>query len=182
MAKAGVTGPVLEVFEDFQCPACKNFEATNGDTLKRLAAEGKVKVVYRPFRLFNQDPLKSNSQRAAGAAACAPADKWVAFHDIIFRNQPPEGTEGFANDDLIGWAGEAGISGAAFEKCVTGGEQNAKVEQATQFATGAGIEGTPTLKLDGTRLGDEATYTKEGLEKAILTASPNAPARPSDSQ
>src|SRR4051812_284553 len=26
MAKAGVTAPLLEIFEDFQCPICKDFE------------------------------------------------------------------------------------------------------------------------------------------------------------
>jgi protein-disulfide isomerase len=176
MAKAGVTGPVLEVFEDFQCPACKNFEATNGDTLKRLAAEGKVKVVYRPFRLFQDEPLKSNSQRAANAAACAPADRWVTFHDLIYRNQPAEGTVGFSEDDLITWGKEAGITGAAFETCVRDGEQHARVERATQLAGNAGIQGTPTLNLNGSKLGDEATYTKEGLAKAIRSAGTNPPA------
>jgi protein-disulfide isomerase len=174
MAKAGVTGPVLEVFEDFQCPACKNFEATNGDTIKRLAAEGKVKVIYRPFRLFDQEPLKSNSQRAGNAAACAPADRWITFHDLIYKNQPAEGTKGFSNDDLITWAKEAGISGAAFEKCVTGGAKNSMVDRATRIATAAGIQGTPTLNLNGTKLGDEATYTKDGLEKAVLAAPASA--------
>jgi protein-disulfide isomerase len=170
MAKPGVSGPVLDVFEDFQCPACKNFEETNGDTVKKLAAEGKVKVVYRPFRLFPQEPLKSNSQRAANAAECAPADKWVSFHDIIYKNQPAEGSKGFSNKELIGWAKEAGISDPAFEKCVNGGAKNSVVEQATQFATAAGVQGTPTLNLNGTKLGDDATYTKAGLEKAILAA------------
>ncbi|GAA2101338.1 DsbA family protein [Actinomadura alba] len=175
MAKAGVAGPVLEVFEDFQCPACKNFEDVNGDTAKRLAAEGKVKVIYRPFRLFQQEPLKSNSQRAANAAECAPADKWIALHDLIFKNQPAEGSKGFSNKDLIGWGKEAGINDAAFEKCVNQGEKNSVVDQATQYASSAGVQGTPTLNLNGTKLGDDATYTQAGLEKAIQAAA-SAPA------
>lgn len=179
MAKAEVTGPVLEVFEDFQCPACKNFEESNGDTLKRLAAEGKVKVVYRPFRLFQQEPLKSNSQRAANAAGCAPADKWVSFHDIVFEHQPREGAKGFDNKDLIQWGKEAGIGDAAFEKCVMDGERNSLVDQTTQYARTAGVEGTPTLKLDGTKLGDQATYTKEGLEQAVMAASASRSSTPS---
>jgi protein-disulfide isomerase len=175
MAKAGVPGPVLEVFEDFQCPACKNFEETNGDTVKRLAAEGKVKVIYRPFRLFQMEPVKSNSQRAANAAECAPADRWIAFHDLLYKNQPPETQSGFSNKDLVKWAKEAGIGDAAFGTCLNSGAKNSLVEQATRFATTAGIQGTPTLHLNGTKLDDNATYTKDGLEKAILAA-PASPA------
>src|SRR6266496_2022303 len=30
MVKAGVATPLLEIFEDFQCPVCKAFESTSG--------------------------------------------------------------------------------------------------------------------------------------------------------
>ncbi|WP_106398551.1 DsbA family protein [Actinocorallia populi] len=170
MAKAGVTAPVLEIYEDFQCPACKNLEDTSGDTIKRLAAEGKVKVVFRPFRLFSQDPLKSNSERAANAALCAPADKWVPFHDRIFANQPREGSVGFENDDLIDWAGEAGITGAEFESCVKDGQKNAQVTAMTEYALNtAQVESTPTVKLDGENITD-AAFSPGDLEKAVAAA------------
>ena len=35
MAQPGVNAPVLDIYEDFQCPACKAFEETSGDTIKR---------------------------------------------------------------------------------------------------------------------------------------------------
>jgi protein-disulfide isomerase len=179
MAKAGVTGPVLEVFEDFQCPACKSFEESNGDTVKRLAAEGKVKVIYRPFRLFQMEPTKSNSQRAANAAECAPADKWISFHDVIYKNQPVETQSGFSNKDLIKWAKDVGISGPAFEKCVNGGEKVSLIDQATQYAGTAGVQSTPSLSLNGKTLDNGSTFTKSGLEKAVLEASKTQAPSPS---
>ncbi|GAA2732059.1 DsbA family protein [Actinocorallia aurantiaca] len=170
MAQAGVTTPVLEIYEDFQCPACKNLEDTSGDTIKRLAAEGKVKVVFRPFRLFGQDPLKSNSERAANAALCAPADKWVPFHDKIFANQPREGSVGFENDDLVAWGGDAGITGAEFENCVKQGEKNTQVAAMTEYALKtAKVESTPTVKLDGEVITD-AAFSPGDLEKAVASA------------
>src|SRR5690349_17600896 len=33
MARPGVTKPVMEIFEDFQCPACQNFEKTSSNTI-----------------------------------------------------------------------------------------------------------------------------------------------------
>ncbi len=170
MAKEGVTAPVLEIFEDFQCPACKNFEDTSGDTVKRLAAEGKVKVVYRPFRLFSQDPMKSNSERAANAALCAPAGNWVRFHDKIFAGQPREGTTGFPNAKLIAWGAEAGITGTEFENCVNGGQKNSQVTAMTDYALKTGkVQSTPTVKLNGKEI-TEAAFSPGDLEKAVSSA------------
>ncbi|KAB2342739.1 DsbA family protein [Actinomadura rudentiformis] len=169
MAKAGVAKPMLELYEDFQCPACKNLEDRLGATIKEQAAAGKVKVVYRPFRLFRQEPLKSNSQRAANAAACAPAGSWIRFHDRLFAEQPDEGEAGFENADLVEWGREAGITGDAFAKCVDGGEKNAMVDQATAHAAKAGVSATPTLMLDGKQVAGGA-LTPDGLTKAIEAA------------
>ncbi|ROO84010.1 thioredoxin-like protein [Actinocorallia herbida] len=171
MAKEGVTSPVVEIYEDFQCPACQKLEETNGATFKQLAEQGKAKVVYRPFRLFSQDPLKSNSERAANAALCAPGDNWVKFHDRIYAEQPEEGKTGFANADLISWAAEYGISGSAFEKCVNGNEKSAQVQAMTDHAFNvAKVESTPTVLLDGKNITDRA-WTAEDLTKAVTGTS-----------
>ncbi|MGK5551086.1 DsbA family protein [Actinomadura kijaniata] len=159
MAKPGVTKPVLEVFEDFQCPACKEFEETLGKDVKQLAAEGKVKVVYRPFHLFSQqpDPIKSNSLRSAAAALCVPADKWLSYHDALFKFQPREGSEGFAPKDLVGWGKDVGVTDAGFEKCVTGQEKKAQVDTMTKYALDdRKVTGTPTVMLDGRKLEGQA--------------------------
>lgn len=170
MARAGVTAPVLEVFEDFQCPACKNLESTSGDTIKRLAADGKAKVVYRPFRLFTQEPLKSNSERAANAALCAPADKWVQYHDKLYAMQPREGTVGFQNDKLISWAAGVGITGAEFETCVNQAQKSAQVTAMTDYALNTGkVQSTPTVKLNGKEI-TNAAFSPGDLEKAVAAA------------
>ncbi|GAA3233699.1 DsbA family protein [Actinocorallia longicatena] len=172
MAKAGVTSPVLEVFEDFQCPACKNLEKTSGNTFKQLAADGKAKVVYRPFRLFQQTPLKENSERAANAALCAPGDNWVPFHDKIYAEQPPEGKVGFSNSDLISWAAglSTPITGDAFTQCVNGAEKSAQVQAMTDYALKVGkVESTPTVKLDGKDITNDA-FVPSDLKKAVADA------------
>jgi protein-disulfide isomerase len=177
MAKPGVTRPVLEIYEDFQCPSCKAFEKLNGPTIKELAAAGRVKAVYRPFQLFQQEPLKSNSQRAANAALCAPAGRWIQYHDLIYKHQPAEGHTGSSDGDLISWAGQAGIHGAAFEKCVRDHAQLAVVTAMTRYAVQtAKVTSTPTVTLDGKVLSTDQTFTVNGLRKAILAAGTGTPA------
>ncbi|MFC0042001.1 DsbA family protein [Actinomadura rayongensis] len=158
MAKAGVTKPVLEIFEDFQCPACKQFEQSEGKTVKQLAAEGKVKVVYRPFHLFSQqqDPVKANSLRSAAAALCVPAPQWLSFHDALYEFQPTEGTDGFAPKDLVAWGKDVGVTDANFAKCVTDQQKVPQVTAMTDYARQKRqVDSTPTLFLDGQKINDQ---------------------------
>lgn len=172
MAKAGVTKPVLEIFEDFQCPICKQMEESTGKTIKQLAFEGKVKVVYRPFHLFGQqrDPIKTNSFRSANAALCAPADKWISYHDALFKFQPPEGEKGFPDKDLVKWGKDVGVADPNFEKCVTGQQKKAQVDAMTKDALETRkIEGTPAVFLDGRKLENEIMDPK--AMESVITAS-----------
>ncbi|REE99758.1 DsbA family protein [Thermomonospora umbrina] len=177
MAKPGVTGPVLEIFEDFQCPACEKFEEASGKTVKELAAEGKVKVIYRPFSLFfqGQEPTRGNSIRALNASLCAPADKWVAYHDRLFEEQGPETSQGFGNGDLVTWGEEVGITGDAFDSCVRDGQKNAEIPKANAAAQKAGVESTPWVTLNGQKLDQNITFVPGALRKAVESAPPAAP-------
>jgi protein-disulfide isomerase len=183
MGKPGVSAPKLEIFEDFQCPICNEFEKASGDTIKRLAAQGKVNVVYVPFWLFRQqtEPLRGNSQRAANAALCAPDDKWARYHDEIYKNQPQEGTNGFSDGDLIGWAEDLGFATPEFRKCVTGLRKQGQLNQITAYAEQTRkVTGTPTVYLNGKSLSVETTLLRpKEVEKAVVNARPAAPIKPS---
>ncbi|TDQ48522.1 DsbA family protein [Actinorugispora endophytica] len=121
MAADGARAPVVEVYADYQCPACRNFEQTNSDTLKQLAADGRAIVHLRPVSIFaaQPDPISSNSLRG-GAAARAAADhgRFVEYNDVLFENQPAEGSEGFSVEDLTAWGEEVGITDPAFAERV----------------------------------------------------------------
>jgi protein-disulfide isomerase len=178
MAAQGATTPLLEVFEDFQCPICKEFEQLSGPTIKKLAATGKVKVVYHPFQLFQQEPLASNTRRAANAALCAPADKWVSYHDTLFKYQPAEGSKGFATKDLNLWAQDLGFGDAAFQKCVSGTEKAGQLATMTKNALNdRKVTGTPTVYLDGKPLNlQNQIMNPQALETSILAAAKTSPA------
>ncbi|MFD0532706.1 DsbA family protein [Actinomadura luteofluorescens] len=177
MAQPGVASPVLDVWEDFQCPACKAMEERVGATMKELAAQGKVKVVYRPFQLFQQDPLMSNSRRAANAAACMPADHWVAYHDKLYAEQPPEGDTGFSTRDLVAWGERLGVADPSFAGCVRGDQKIKTVNQASAQASRAGVDATPYLALNGKKVGNDALASPSELRKAVAEAGAARPSR-----
>jgi protein-disulfide isomerase len=180
MAAAGVTAPQLEIFEDFQCPICKEFEEASGSTIKRLAAEGKVKVVYRPFQLFQgreREPLSSNSRRAALAALCTPADKWISYHDSLYKFQPAEGSKGFSNKDLVAWGVDLGITGTSFSTCVDDQQKSGQLGQMTKYTSDTRkVDGTPTVFLNGQPLDlQKQLLVPRALEQAIVSAATSTP-------
>ncbi|MFI7035788.1 DsbA family protein [Microbispora rosea] len=172
MAQAGVTKPVVDVFEDFQCPACKQFEETSGSTLKNLAAEGKAKVVYHPITIFTQEPTKSNSLRAASAARCiTDGRQWLAFHDLLYKNQPSETVSGFSADELIKWGKQAGVTAEDFDNCVRQQRNVAAHQQfSSQTMTAQKLQGTPTIKVDGKELDSNVAFVPSSLRDAVESA------------
>ncbi|TDE25053.1 thioredoxin domain-containing protein [Actinomadura sp. 6K520] len=172
MAQPGVEKPVLEIFEDFQCPVCKQFEDATGETVLELAEQGKVKVVYRPFHLFGQqkDPIRINSLRAAEAALCVPADKWISYHQALFRFQPAEGSEGFSPDDLVKWGKDIGVTDPNFEKCVREEQKKPQVDAMTNYALQErGVQGTPSVFLDGKEM-DSTQFMNPAALRATIDA------------
>ncbi|WP_113698667.1 DsbA family protein [Nonomuraea lactucae] len=172
MAKSGVTKPVIDIYEDFQCPACRQLESVSGQTFKNLAAEGKAKVVYHPITIFSQEPTRSNSLRAGAAARCvADGKQWMAYHDLLFENQPSETAEGFKIDQLLAWGKEAGVTSPDFQSCVTG-QKHAKdqIAYTGQVQKSAKIQGTPTVKLNGVEMDNRVIFTPQELRDQVTKA------------
>jgi len=151
VAKPGVTSPVLNVYEDFQCPICDAFEQANGGTVQKLAAEGKVRVIYHPFTIFlGEEPQQANSVRAWSAARCVPAAKWQQYHNLLYANQPRETTVGgFPVSQLLAMGSRIGLTSPAFTQCVTSQRYAKQGVQVSQQIIKSGITVTPTVKLNG---------------------------------
>ncbi|MFG1701928.1 DsbA family protein [Nonomuraea sp. M3C6] len=172
MAKPGVARPVVDIYEDFQCPACKELERVSGQTFKNLAAEGKAKVVYHPITIFSQEPTRSNSVRAGSAARCvADGKQWLAFHDLLYQNQPAETVAGFTPAQLVQWGKEAGVSAPGFDQCVTSGKNSAaQLSYSKKIVDEQKITHTPTVKLNGTEIDNQALFSPRELRDAITEA------------
>jgi protein-disulfide isomerase len=165
--------PTLDLYEDFQCPACKSFEDQLGSTVEDLAKAGKVKLVYH-VKNFLDDNLRNDwSSKAANAAFCAAdAGKFQEFHDQAYANQPSEGN-GFTDDQLKGFAQASGISGAAlttWQQCYDAGKYIDYVNSVETKSFDDGVRGTPTLKLAGKDLDLQQVGTPELFTQAVQNA------------
>ncbi|RJK93720.1 DsbA family protein [Vallicoccus soli] len=165
--------PVLDLWEDFQCPACAQLERTTGPTIEQLVDDGELRVVYHPLSFLDDNLGNDASRRSAAAAGCA-ADAGVfrEYHDAVFAAQPAEEGVGYTDEQLLEAGRTAGLDGAAYDTfatCVDEGRYDGWVRQVADSQDEADVRGTPTLRLDGRTL-EGPELTPEGLTAAVRAA------------
>ena len=76
---------VIDIYSDFECPACKKFhDETLPDVIKFYADTGKAQIIYHDFPL----PMHKYSRDAARwANAAAHVHKYKQVGDAFFRTQ-----------------------------------------------------------------------------------------------
>lgn len=174
MAQPGVAKPVLVIWEDFQCPICDEFERANGATVQRLAQQGKVKVVYHPFTIFiGEQPQQANSVRAWAAARCVPASRWLLYHNLLYSNQPPETQQGgFPVSQLLRLGARIGLTSQAFRACVTSQRYASQGVPLSEGIIAGGITGTPTVTLNGRKVGNQILISPGGALRQMILSAP----------
>jgi protein-disulfide isomerase len=173
MAPAKSGAPTLDVFEDFQCPVCGQFEKAFGATLTSMADAGEVKLVVHTLSFLDTNLKNDSSTRSANAAACASdAGKFLAYHSAVFAGQPVQEGDGYSDAQLTQFASTAGITGPAlttWQKCTSTGQYAQFVTDVQTAAEKAGVFGTPTVKLNGKDI-TKSLSTSETLIAQIKAA------------
>jgi protein-disulfide isomerase len=172
--KAGVTvGPAsakakVDIYLDYLCPICKRFEAGAETTLAAATADGSAQIVYHPIAILDSRSSTEYSTRASAASGCAAdAGRYVEFTKELYDHQPAEGSAGLSDDKLIELGKDAGATSSAFAQCVKDGKYKDWTTALTETASKAGVNGTPTVKVNGEQV--ENPTAKE-LSAAIKRA------------
>lgn len=164
--------PVLDIYEDFQCPGCEVLERSLGSTIRELAADGSVDVRYYMMTFLDGRFPGDHSNRAANAAVCAvAAGKFGELHDLVYANQPTTEGAGWTDAQLTDWARQAGITGTAlttWETCFKDKSHNQYVNSIEDASAKAGVTATPTLKLNGKVLDMSTVKDAAGFRAKVL--------------
>jgi protein-disulfide isomerase len=153
----------LVVFEDPQCPYCRQFEEVSGDLLRREVAAGAVSVEYR-MRCF----LGIESVRAGNALAlAAEVGRFDQLRRELFAAQPPEGSGGFSVQDLIEAGRRAGLDSPEYENGVRQGKYEQWVVESDRAFVDQDLEGTPAALLDGRPVDSRVLFDPEALGAVI---------------
>jgi len=168
--KAPIT---IEEFGDFQCPPCGTLA---GDMQKLEKHYGqRLRVIFRqyPLAMHNHALEAALASEAAGLQ-----DHFWEMHDLLYREQAIWSKLPDAVTLFNGYAGALGLDLERFKKDMQGPEAKARVAADQKRAASLGVNSTPTLFLNGTKV-DFPSVNFAGLRKLI--DEPTSPTSPKPS-
>jgi protein-disulfide isomerase len=154
-ARGERSAPVtVVIFTDFQCPSCATFHPVLDESLK--AYGNRVRLVVRDFPLG----IHAQARKAAEAANAANAQgKFFEYIAVLFKNQSALDVA-----SLKKYATDLGLDRARFDTALDSGQYAAEVSSDVADGEAYGVDGTPTIFINGVRL---RNLTAEGIRTAI---------------
>jgi hypothetical protein len=153
----------MVLFEDPQCPYCRQFEEVNGALITAARSAGELAVEYR-MRCF----LGPESVRADNALAlAAEAGRFDELRSALFAAQPPEGTGGFTTEDLVGLGAQVGLTGPDYVSGVHEARYEQWVRDREARFEAEDPQGTPAAWLNGSPLDSSVLFDQREFERRI---------------
>ena len=178
------TVPTLVVYQDFQCPVCKQYEEIYGAALTSLVDSGKLILDYRTMTFMDTNLQNTASVRSTVGAACADvAGLYTDYHEAVFANQAAEervGDVGYTDellrDDIPGDLGMTGDTLTSFQACYDKKSTHDVISSINEAAGRAGVNSTPTYRVNGADFELRSVNpTADELLAAIRTAAGMTP-------
>lgn len=169
---------VIELYSDFQCPACRLFVT---EQLHRLVDEfvtsGTLRIEARDIAFLGRGQRDESLELAVGARCAAEQDRYWQFHDLVFWNQGRENRGDHSEDFIERIATQAGLDVTAFDGCLDRADVRRAITDQTSNALRAGIGSTPTLLVNGQAVVGVPDYDQlAGLIRALAAAASPTPA------
>jgi len=152
----------LEEYGDYQCPPCGELHPT----LKKLKKEFGSNLNF----VFRNLPLTSIHKNALVAAQAAEAarvqNRFWEMHDLLYENQELWKDDINPKTIFLKFAADLGLDTGRFASDMGDKQVNLRIEVDQEAAAEIGINGTPTVLIDGRQLRPEVT-TPDGIRKGI---------------
>lgn len=152
--KGSVAAPVtLTVFSDFQCPYCARLVPLLDEVLAKNPE--KVRIVFKQF------PLRMHNMAMPAALASLAAREQGQFwpmHDLLFNNYNQ-----LSEERLRTLAKESGLDLDRFDRDRSSQALRDEVQRDLALGQQAGVQGTPTLFLNGQLLRERSVAAVQAI-------------------
>lgn len=160
----------VTIFEDFSCPACKMNEKEIRNVVNDYIQGDDVKIQYKIVSILdNTDKYSTRTANFMLAVAHEAPAQWGTLHSTLFENQPAHTNQptGYTDEQLLELGKEVGIKDiSAIEKQMKEQTFFKLIAQNTQNAIDNGMQGTPTINLNG----KEISYNNSQEFKSAVDA------------
>lgn len=162
----------VDVYADFQCPACKSFaEDIEPKIVDKYVANGDIFLTFRHFPFLDDGAVRKESDQAANASMCAAdQDRFWDYHAILFANWNGENQNAFTDKRLVAMAEELGLDMDAFNNCFQANTFKDEIESDLAAGRMKGVQGTPSVFVNGEILTPGFIPSFDEMSQAIDTA------------
>ncbi len=176
------TTPNIIIYEDLQCPNCRDFEQPNAAQIRDWVSSGKYTVQIHPISFLDGNSANEYSSRAGGAAICVAngdPNRFFDYNSALYASQPAEGSAGPSNDELASTAQSVGVNNKPVLDCIKNATYKAYVLNYTQNTvfkrvvpgTNLQVNGTPYIILNGQHFTGNFTNPALFAQWVLSTAS-----------
>ncbi len=161
----------IAMFEDFLCPHCAEFSDQVFPQIQRAYIDtGKARAVYFYFPVI--DPVQSVVIGGLGQCVFDQSnDAFWQLEPILMRTQQQLGNTPRAIDIALQYA--PSLDRQKLQQCVDSGAGSKTVNKDAALGRSLGVQGTPTIFVNGKMLADGSWSTVQKAVDAALSATKN---------
>jgi protein-disulfide isomerase len=153
----------IDLYLDFRCPHCEEFETATGPTLDKLVEDGTATITYWPLAFVSPQ----DSPRLANAfAASAASGKALSFVDAVYGDF----SKAWTTDQLMQLGTQLGVDDTKYGAAVNGNTYAGWLDSVSKASTDRNVTGTPTAFVNGKVL-DVSKMTPDGIKAAVESSS-----------
>ena len=164
----GAANPSVTIveFADLQCPSCKHAYPTVEKLLKEIP---NSKLVFEQFPLTQIHKWAFEAAKYGECVNRQNKDAFWKFLDLVYQNQDSMQalSEADAAPKLKQYATEAGANAEEASKCTADSSVAAKIYASMELGKEMGVTGTPTLFVDGRKIGNVNGIPYEVLKSIV---------------
>src|SRR3989344_258853 len=144
----------LVEYEDFQCPACKDYQPI----VNRLLTDfpNDLKIVYRHYPLTLIHTKAYDAAKASEAAGMQ--GKFWEMHDKLYERQEEWVNDNNYKERFAVYAKDIGLDEEKFKADFESDEVQNKVQEDMSSGNTLGINSTPSFYLNGKKTGTVRSY------------------------
>lgn len=159
----------IDVFEDFQCPACQYFALTvSKQVANELVASGTVYYVFRQYPFLDDRSVTRESDQAANASLCAAEQgRFWDYHDMLFVNWKGENEGNLSDAHLTAFAEALELDMKAFKACFKENRYRAQINADLADGEKMGVNGTPSVFVNGKLITPGRVPSFEDIKAAV---------------
>ena len=149
---------VIDVFEDFQCPACQFFsDSIEPLVIEYLVKTGKARLVYHNYPFIDGEGAFNGgeSDQSANASMCANEQgKFWEMKAVLYANWNGENQGNLSNRRLTAMAEAISLDMDAFNACFNDNKYQDEIQASFDLGQEYGVSGTPSAFVNGQKVGE----------------------------